>query len=247
MFLKCRLSPITMEGHGPSVEQLSTRTFVKSACAGNDDCEASWSNTFRVLSLHTMCAESMAAWCTADMYFVCSKSVKQLLIWCAFSQSLPLGLNKSGVVSCCVSVLVFLSLFQSALSVLPLPPPYCALSAALLGAKMPCFEPSWRFVSRGDCHVMVVSDRYRAETGYRTRSIHPFLTVWSVTIGFEPSLRRKFFGDLGLLDLRPDHGVSRPWFYGNCTACHRIGTLIVGRRMLVRRGKIVTSCDGRFG
>ena len=72
MFLKCRLSPITMEGHGPSVEQLSARTFVKSACADNGVCEALRSNTFRVLSLQTMCADPMAAWCTADLYFVCS-------------------------------------------------------------------------------------------------------------------------------------------------------------------------------
>ena len=77
---------VTLLGHGLSVEQLSTRTFAKSACANNDVCEASWSNTFRVLSLQTMCAEPVAAWCTADLYFVSSKSVRQLLIWCVLSQ-----------------------------------------------------------------------------------------------------------------------------------------------------------------
>ena len=34
-------------------------------------------------------------------------------------------------------------------------------------------------VSRGSCHVMVVSDRYRAQTGYQTSRIHSFSTVWS--------------------------------------------------------------------
>ena len=116
MFLKCSLSPINMEGHGPSVLQLSTRTFVKSACAGNGVCEASWSNTFRVLLLQTMFAEPMAAWCIANLYFVCSNSVRQLLIWCALSQSLPSRLNKYGVVSCCIFVLVFLSLFREVLT-----------------------------------------------------------------------------------------------------------------------------------
>ena len=87
MILKCRLSQTTMEGLGPSVEQLSTKTFVKSACAGNDVCEASRNNTFSVLSLQTICAEPVDAWCTACLYFVCSKSVKQLLIWCEVSHS----------------------------------------------------------------------------------------------------------------------------------------------------------------
>ena len=31
-------------------------------------------------------------------------------------------------------------------------------------------------LSRGDCHVMIVSNRYRAETGYRTRRIHPLVS-----------------------------------------------------------------------
>ena len=31
--------------------------------------------------------------------------------------------------------------------------------------------------SHGHCHMMVVSDRYRAETGYRTHKIHPLLTA----------------------------------------------------------------------
>ena len=43
-------------------------------------------------------------------------------------------------------------------------------------------------LSRGSCHVMVVSDRYRAQTSYSTSRIHSFSTVWSsgsnVTIGF---------------------------------------------------------------
>ena len=39
-------------------------------------------------------------------------------------------------------------------------------------------------LSRGDCHVMVVSDRYRAETGYQTRRIHPLLTVYTVYMVF---------------------------------------------------------------
>lgn len=35
-------------------------------------------------------------------------------------------------------------------------------------------------LSRGNCHVVVVSNRYWAETGYWTQRIHPLLTVWSV-------------------------------------------------------------------
>ena len=34
-------------------------------------------------------------------------------------------------------------------------------------------------MSRGSCHVMVVSDRYRAQTGYQTSRIHSFSTLWS--------------------------------------------------------------------
>ena len=33
-------------------------------------------------------------------------------------------------------------------------------------------------MSRGDCHVMVVSDRYRAQTGYQSSSAHSSLPFW---------------------------------------------------------------------
>ena len=82
------------------------------------------------------------------------------------------------------------------------------------------------------CHVVtVVSDRSRdtctAKTGYQTRRIHLLLTYFgqlvatlqlvSGALGSNPT-SSKIFGGLGLLDFRPDHGVGRPWFYGNYTA-----------------------------
>ena len=48
------------------------------------------------------------------------------------------------------------------------------------------------------------------------------MTIGFGAPGFESSLRRKFFGDLGLLDLRPDHGDQRPWFYGTSSAWHTV-------------------------
>ena len=78
------------------------------------------------------------------------------------------------------------------------------------------------------CHVVtVVSDRCRAKTGYQTRRIHLLLTYFgqlvatsqlvSGALGSNPT-SSKIFGGLDLLDFRPDHGVGRPWFYGNYTA-----------------------------
>ena len=76
-----------MDGHGPLVKQLSASNFVKAACAGSDLCEASWNKIFSVLSLQTIRAEPVAGWCTACLYFVCSNSLMQLLIWCELSHS----------------------------------------------------------------------------------------------------------------------------------------------------------------